>query len=49
MEDGNQRFDEDETIVNFRDMLEFDEHDVELKAEAERLIACVRAARCAGV
>jgi len=49
MEDDNKRFDDDETTVNFAGELEFDELDeAELGAEAELLVARVRAARYAG-
>ena len=50
MDDDTKRFDEDQTLANFGDALEFDEVDeIELSVETEQLVACVKAARYAGV
>ena len=49
MEDDSRRFDEDATLVNFADELEFDKlDDADMEIEAELLVARVRAARYAG-
>ena len=48
MEDDSRRFDEDATLVNFGDELQFDELDGDMDIEAELLLARVKAARYAG-
>jgi hypothetical protein len=48
MEDDSMRFDEDATVVNLEEELEFDEFH-ESNAELELLFSRVKAARLAGV
>ncbi|HYL87747.1 MAG TPA: hypothetical protein VEU32_03160 [Burkholderiales bacterium] len=49
MDDDSRRFDEDATLVNFGEELEFGELDGDMDVETELLVARVRAARYAGV